>query len=401
MKRLFLLFLTACILLSGCQKQQPPEEVTSLPTQSTGDEAITPLQLSCFGTGRTPPEGETDLSGTYGGQNHSDYRFSASQCRAALWNQYAYYECDPFGYEPWQPRIYRTELGKETRPSLIFNGELIDLFGDILIACDNDRYYALDLAEEGENWIPLQPAGITTAWLEYEGKVLIFGHNSSGSYADIIDLSALTSTRRAVNAPVREYVLEGDILYCIAGDQFCRADLRSKTGQVLCNVPAFSEMDKAGSRILFRKSDYDPLVYDLTTEATFTPKEFPAPIYQCCGTNPDLGTVTDGIAAIPYTDEDHQNQTWYYNIATGQELKEAPTLSKLYPLENGHYTKSETGEFQFCIDGEYFNVRRLPDGMGGTIYANRYGMLCLSLGGIFTADREGNSLHLLHYEILR
>lgn len=388
MKKILSILLILVLLLGGC----------STPTEEAYPDG-SDLKFPHFGEGRTPPAGERDPDDIDGGITYTDYRFDPDEGRAALWNNIAFYENDPYDNDPWQPKVYRTAIGEGEKPELVFNGELIGVFGDALIVADNDYYYAVDL-KKGKDWVRLNETGMTTASLEYKGKLLLFGNSNDQGYVDTVELKTLTATRKRLEAPVRQLLSEGDTLYCLMGGDLYRGNLADGTGEWLCKAYVYGSVDKAGQRIMIRRYNCDPIVYDLETGKSFKPKEFPPPFYQCCGRSPQLGSVRHGVAVIGYDREDGEHGVWYYDIASGKELTEAPAPQTVYTLTNGSYTQNEDGTFRFDIDGEQFTVRALPDGVVGKIYANCYGMFCYCAGNFFTVDREENSRHVLYYEVL-
>lgn len=281
-------------------------------------------------TSSTPPEGAYQLH--YDGPSDRTYR-------AVIYENTAYYECDPYERIPWQPHIYSIPLGEETTATDLLKGELIALAGSMLIGKTDTHFCAMDLSAAKPKWVKLQPAAEYVTHLQDGDTLYLYGNKDGEPFADVIDLKKLKSKRVESISNLRRVVKVSDQLLYLTSDGFYQGDPLKKNAVLLGSAVDGDQLHIFNDRILIYQDGTLPRVYDCKTERFFVPELVKNKVGAVAGPFPDTGEIMygggnnprylhllNGIAAIRYKPDSSNLQTLYYDISTDQEITDIDAL---------------------------------------------------------------------------
>lgn len=129
MKRILLILLLFCIVLCSCTKTEPGENLPEAGKGSTVHESLS-----------------TEYQNSAGGvAEYSPHMVWQMRKKLAVYEEQVFYEIDADDGKGYVPKIYTASLLGDHAPYLIFNGVLLGLCENVLLAYDDVAYYAFDL----------------------------------------------------------------------------------------------------------------------------------------------------------------------------------------------------------------------------------------------------------------
>ena len=272
MKKIIAYLLILCLLLTGCTKSY------------------------LIGVGRDYPENIDE--GIDGAPPYLDTYEVYRDMPILSYEQYVFFEIDSDTSEEFiKPQVYRASLTEDRQPTLFFNGQLIGIFKNTMIVCDDEAYYAVRLDQKNE-WKKLAPAAYTSATVLLEDTLLIFGfkkfikdiyYKGRDRFLDRIDLSTLEWTREDNDAVIIDALTADGLLYYLrfgkeeayASDgtpyyrekiYFCVADPADKKETVLSDANQALSLQKDGDKIVSDQRGKTGFSYDTKTK-TFGKRE--------------------------------------------------------------------------------------------------------------------------------
>ncbi len=201
-----------------------------------------------------------------------------------LHEQTVFFECDPEEDKKWNPRIYRTSLTEDQKPTLFFNGQLIGIFKDVMIACDDEYYYALDLNKKSK-WKKLSPAAYTVTSFLMNDTLYLYSFqefekfDGTGRFLERIDLNTLERTREDNDHVIIDTLMMDGSLYYLryAEDHtkvfFCVADSADQKETVLKEVQSGLNLYQAGGKIFCEVRKGTAFLYDPAANTFEMPEE--------------------------------------------------------------------------------------------------------------------------------
>jgi len=258
MKKIISLLLILCLLLTGC--------ATSAPS----------------GVGKTFPDGSAaSLDG--GSPYYCDLYKVSGDLKAVLHDQTVFFEHN-VGGEAFKPQVYCASLTEERQPTLFFNGQLIGIFKNTLIVCDDEAYYAIRL-DQKNNREKLAPAAYTVTTVLQNDTLFLFGvrkfegYNGKERFIDRIDLSTLEWTREDNDTVIIDTLAADGLVYYLryAEDSseifFCVADQTDQKETLLKTIGVGLKLYQANGKIFCDTRDGTDFLYDPKTKAFETPEE--------------------------------------------------------------------------------------------------------------------------------
>lgn len=364
MKKLLCLLLTFSLLLCGCAAEPA-------------------------GIGRTAPQDVIDPATLDGGTAYSPLTLFKSNT-LALWGDTVFYECDPNENSPWQPKLYSSTLGKEDTPQLVFNGEMIGLYGDVLVVCDDEAYYARNLSG-GKKWVQLGESGVHEAAAEGDDVLYLFGYTENGCYADAVELSTLHFTRAAMEYSVTSaQVLDGTLYYVRTdGDRFalCRAVLTEKQEQFISHTESF-DLHQAGGKLVCCSERCSPLFYDPATNET-------ALLAELSSSLAESAEVRGGVLRLSRPNQEPQ----YFDIAAGVWIDEPGFAFESYWEFEGGYATAADRIYRLTVGDRQYTADLTNHGKPQAFAANDQGTAFLISDSICTVSwKTGEIYQIAHYE---
>ncbi len=338
-----LIFLTIlCLLLSGCTLQQNEKDPIS----------------------STPPEGAYSLD--YDGPADRTYR-------AVIFENTAYYECDPYKRTPWQPHIYSIPLGEETAATDLLKGELIALAGSVLIGKTETHFCAMNLSAAKPKWVKLQPAAEYVTHLQSDGTLYLYVKKDGNFFADEINLKKLKSKRVETVKNLRRVVEVNDQLFYLTADGLYQGDPTEKNATLLGSAIDGDQLHIINDRIFIYQDGTLPRVYDFKSASLYVPEIFKNKVLIVKGPIPETGTIKyggsnipqytkllNGIVTVRYTPDLSPFQTFYYDISTDQEITDIETRHPDYTnatvADGGYILGSNNDLKEYHINGQTYSA---------------------------------------------
>lgn len=362
MRRLVLFLICILLLSAGCRQYSVP------------------------GVGKSAPENVVDPAEYDGGVPYSPLTFFR-QPQVAIYKEIVYYECDPDDKEGYSPVIYSVPVSGTETPQPLFNGKMLGIYEGILLACDDEAYYAADL-KAGSSWKRLQPAGVHQGTAAGEGKIFLFGYTADGNYADIIDLSSLSASRQLTEREIVAAEAVGDTLYYIKANSadysLYRATFQEQQEEILAETPCY-QLSYAGGKVICHGSQSGATVFDPETGASVF--------------HPAANTeVINGILRL----KNHGQNPRYLELATDQWVEDPGfEIDNATEIENGLMLRQENSDIRLLqLNGKEYTAD-LSGFAAGSNAANEHGGAFLGGASLCIADwSTGTVRQFFHRELI-
>ncbi|MBQ7094827.1 MAG: hypothetical protein IJN80_00020 [Clostridia bacterium] len=392
MKRFTAILLAMVLLLCGCSvewedtaapdtavENQPQGEKEEPSKEQADDREIDPA----IEAGYTGPEDRMARVVLYGGK--------------------AFYECDPYKRDPWQPHIYAVPLDGSEKPKDLLKGELIALYDFLLLGKTDTHYCALDLSKEGAKWIELQSAADEGFHFSFDKKIILFHSSAGENFVDTVDLKTLQSKRTKINANVTAAAVIKDAIYYMVAEEentvLYTAKIENPKEKFLRELSGEWEMGASEDRLFLYKDSENPLVYDTNSGVFKEPMDFSkVTLYPMDGPFFD---IINGVVRACYW-RGFDKIFWYYDIASEKEVTDDYRWANGLPaVERGYWEyDTEAEDCEFYIDETPYVLHLGEDWIYSRIMAaNPQGMANLGNTYITVGDfSTGKCNRFIHSE---
>lgn len=437
MYRFIPFFLIFALLLTGCsmmhEEYAVPDQVVTKdhsstqieqPENSSQSETPTPQSSQKNPTSSTEQPSQTeypdsDVTKEPPADAYSpDYKGPSDRnFRAVIYDNIAYYECDPYERNPWQPHIYSIALGEKTATDLL-KGELIGLADSVLIGKTATHFCAMNLTDQQPKWIEI---GAADDYIDHLllGNTLYLYH-SKGAY--IVDLPSMKVEQGGPVNDLRHITAVNDEIFYLTVDSFYLGDPLTKSALKLSDATDGEQFFHVGDLLILYQDGVLPRIYNCKTRELTVPKNFESIVGSATGPypeptddpntwytggseSPNYLSFLNGIVTVEFAGAFGQNEvSLCYDLVNDCEVSDIETKFPGYldgiVLNDGYLRDTETNRIYYLNDKKYtVALPAISTNQKDTHASNEKGALQLNGNGIYTVSfSENKSATILHYE---
>lgn len=326
------------------------------------------------------------------------------------------YEKDAY-YSAWHRDgdvySFKLRLGGDGNPEYLGKGEIVGLYGSLLIANFDHQTVMKDLSEKSKDWQALPFAmpggratfGGTQGWdqnhtvtnpektrtIQYQNKVWLFRTDC----VYVVDTAEKTVKKTPLEKSIQAAYIDGNELYysiietvnpIVDETVVYKAELPSKKPKELLRCSSKADWRYANGRIIVFEDGKNPIVFDTESEKTVATTDLLK-----MGEKIEYSNLYDGfVIAECGRGEKAEERYWVYDLSTRKEtvLEGREKLPKAYyTFADGNYYYTGAEHTMTVLIGEKQYTLKSPDGKSkfGVNAANQYGAIVGTDAGLYTA----------------